>query len=713
MTAAPSTKAFQNDRFHFGRADAVAIISMFAIGGLVYGLYSPMLGFYWDDWPVVWVYNSLGPQGVMKYFAGQRPAYGWIIANLAPYLGTSPIGWHVASLVVRCASSAVLFVAFSALWPRRKDIAWLVGALVLLYPGFTLQPIALGFLEYHLSFLFFVVSLAATIFSITTPDYRRPFLAISLVTESLSYLVMEYFVGLELFRLLVIVILSNRESATWSLKKLRAALIVWSPYATIWMAYLIWRGFVFRVVSYYATTSYMDVGAGISPIIRSPASWAWGRLSTGFHNILMATVLAWARPFTPDLIKLDSRSGILSWAIATLVVGIAIYTLRRLVISTQSLRTTEASSAQPERFPGIGILLGLLGLCVAGLPYAVSGLRTSFAAQMSFDDRLTLSFMLPASLLLACLLAFRGAKRLSNFLIVSLLLFAFSVFQVQNGSLYHRDWLAQKSLFWQLAWRAPALKQGTSVFVAGVPRSLYGNHSAGVLDMLYDQNSGAGRLDYFMFDLSRLLTDEFAWDGATLSYRPGAPISGRVRSFQFQGTTAQSLVSWISPGGTIRVVSHPYENEILQGSALCLNISNLSQPGEVITDTQGLPNGPLLKMFGSEPKHEWLYFYQKAELERQLKHWDEVASLGDEAIKQGYKPGDPSEWFPFIEGYARAHKYETAVKISNAVLKESPDALAGLSSLWLRVKDEDSPNSAELIGALGVLRDELLLRGGQ
>src|SRR5208283_2244996 len=227
----------------------------------------------------------------------------------------------------RCASSAVLFVAFCELWPRRKDVAWLVGTLVLIYPGFTLQPIALGFLEYHLSFLLFVISLATTIFSITTPAYRWLFLPISLVTGVGSYLIIEYFVGLELFRLLVIAVLLNREYVTWNLKKLRTALILWSPYAMVWAAYIVWRGFYFHVVSHYAKVSYMDVGAGISPIKSSPASWAWHQLGGGIHNILMATILAWARPFSPDLIKFDSRSAVGSWAIAAFVVGIAVYTL--------------------------------------------------------------------------------------------------------------------------------------------------------------------------------------------------------------------------------------------------------------------------------------------------------------------------------------------------------------------------------------------------
>jgi hypothetical protein len=710
MTDRTPTKAINGVRLNFGRADFLAIISMFAIGSLVYGRYLSLLGYYWDDWPVVWVYHALGPRGVATYFTGLRPVYGWIFAKFAPILGFSPIGWHVVALAFRCASSAVLYLAFCALWPRRKDIAWLVGTLVLLYPGFTLQPIAFSLFQYHMSFFFFAVSLAFTIFSFTTPDYRWLFIPISLVTEGFSYLIIEYFIGLELFRLLVIVVLKSRQYVTWDLRKFGTALISWSPYATVWMAYVVWRAFFVHTPDYYDQGGYMNVGTDISPILNSPLHAASARVLGGIHNILMSTVLAWARPFNPDLIAISSHSGIVS---STIVVAIGIYTLLRLTIRATNVRASEALDDEPGRFPRTGLLLGLAGLGVAGLPLALSNLRIDFITHPSFPDRWTLMFMLPASLTLSCFLAIVGTKRLSRALFISLVLYAFSAFQVHNASLYSQDWFEQRSLFWQMGWRAPVLKRGTSVLTDGLPLSLYGNHTAGVLNLLYNPNDSAGQLDYFIFDLSRLSTDEFAWDGTTPSYRPGAPIFGRVRSFQFHGTTAQSLVSWISPGGTMRVVSQPYENEILKGSALCFNISNLSQPGEVITDAQGLPDGPLLKMFGPEPKHEWLYFYQKAELGRQLEHWDEVASLGDEAMKQGYKPGDPSEWFPFIEGYARAHKYEKAIRLSNAVLKESPDALAGLSSLWLRVKDEDTPNSAELNGALGVLGDELLLRGGQ
>ncbi len=218
MTPPTLSETSHHDRFYFGSADAVAIISFFAIGILVYGVYIPLLGFYWDDWPVIWVYSSLGPRGVANYFSADRPVSGWIYAGLAQILGLSPIGWQIIALMVRCASSAVLFVAFCGLWPKRKDVAWLVGGLVLLYPGFTLQPVALISLTHHLGFLLFVVSLATTIFSITNPGYRWLLLPTSLVTGVFSCLISEYFSGLELFRLLVIVALTGRECVTGDLK---------------------------------------------------------------------------------------------------------------------------------------------------------------------------------------------------------------------------------------------------------------------------------------------------------------------------------------------------------------------------------------------------------------------------------------------------------------------------------------------------------------
>lgn len=692
----------------FKLVDAQAIVSIFAIGALIYGVFVTSLGFYWDDWPVVWVYNSFGSQGVARYFAGQRPAYGWIIAHLAQIIGIAPTGWHTLSFLVRCASSAVLYVAFSALWPRRRDFAWLVGVLVLLYPGFTLQPIALGFLEYHLSFFLFVVSLTSTIFSLIRPAYRWVFIAVSLVTEALSYIVIEYFIGLEFLRLLIILFLACRGDEWLNVKDLKSSLRVWSPYAVVWTAYVVWRTCIFHVISGYGP-GYMEVGSHISDVLRHPVGESLRRALGLIHNILMSSILAWSRPFGPDRDAFPGRAQMISWVIAAIVVGIASYTLRRVTDEVHLERSSVRLDEDPQNFHRAVLILGAVGLVVAGIPLVVPSLLIIFDSSLSFNDRFTLSFMLPSSIVLAQLCTGLGTRRLRGAIALSVMLFAFSAFQSQNGASYRRDWLAQRSFFWQIAWRAPDLKEGASLLVDGVPRSLYGNHSAGTLDMLYGLDNHESRLNYFMFDLAELKVPGLALGGEMSSARLNEPLIGRVRSFEFEGTTTQSVVAWISPTGTFRVAMQPHVSEILEGSALIMNLSHLSHPEQVIRDGPLVPSGPLLKILGPEPRDQWLYYYQKAELQRQLQHWNAVAQLGDEAREKGAGPKDPSEWFPFIDAYTRIHQYRTAASISIRLLDERPDALGPLTSIWLRVKREDSQNSLELRNALTVLEDKLPL----
>jgi hypothetical protein len=692
--------------------NAFAIISIFAIGAMVYGPYASRLGFYYDDWPVIWIYKTFGPQGVFNYFAGERPLFGWMIAHLIPILGVFPRGWQVLAIVIRCASSAAVFVAFGALWPRRKDVAWLVGVLVLVYPGFTQQPIALTYISHHLSFLLFVCSLATTILAITNRSYRWLFFAISLVTAVASYLLIEYFLGLELFRLLVIIVLARRESQGWTVKSLRKAIVHWSPFAAVWAVIIVRRTFFFHAQSYYGVVNPKDGRNQFLLLLTSPIRSASIRIFGALHNILVATILSWARPFSPNLIDLNSRAQFRSLAIAAVVAAIVIYMVRLLTVSAVSTQALESSEDKPLGFGKEALLLGLAGLVVADLPFALSGVLADFGPHPSFFDRFTLPFVLAASLILVVFLVSLGATLLSRVLVVSLI-FAFSAFQVQDMSLYRQDWELQRSLFWQIAWRAPALKPGSCVFIDGMPRSLYSNHSAGMLDLLYNRTNSAGRLNYFIFDLEELALLKTSYAATQLSYKPGDPIYGRVHIYQFQGTPTPSLVAWLSPNGILRIVTENDTNEILRGSALPLSLSHLSQPDEIINDLPGSPNGPLTQILGPEPEHDWSYYYQKAELERQLKHWDVVAALGDEVRKEGYSPKDFSEWFPFIDGYTRAHRYRTAADLSLEVLDNCPDALEALSSLWLRVKHEDSQNSAELSSAFDRLGPRLVLQKGQ
>jgi hypothetical protein len=110
----------------------------------------------------------------------------------------------------------------------------------------------------------------------------------------------------------------------------------------------------------------------------------------------------------------------------------------------------------------------------------------------------------------------------------------------------------------------------------------------------------------------------------------------------------------------------------------------LSNPTLVLTDVQP-PEMPI-SLFGKEPPHTWCYYYEKAELARQVGDWETVAALGDQARAQGFVPGDALEWLPFIEGYVITGDYRTARELSILAYQDDSRPRKGLCHAWQRIQ---------------------------
>jgi len=90
-----------------------------------------------------------------------------------------------------------------------------------------------------------------------------------------------------------------------------------------------------------------------------------------------------------------------------------------------------------------------------------------------------------------------------------------------------------------------------------------------------------------------------------------------------------------------------------------------------------------------EPAHGWCYYFEKADLARQLGDWETVTQLGDAAFALDDYPNDPVERFVFIEGYAHTTDWEKAVELSQASYKVSKNYVAPLlCKLWDRIERE-------------------------
>src|SRR5262245_54415544 len=101
--------------------------------------YAPLisqLGFYRDDWYLIWVAQYQGSDGIIALFRGDRPLFGWFYALDYLLLGNAPLGWHILGLIVKLVTALGTLWLLRSLWPQQKLETTLITLLYVVYPGF-------------------------------------------------------------------------------------------------------------------------------------------------------------------------------------------------------------------------------------------------------------------------------------------------------------------------------------------------------------------------------------------------------------------------------------------------------------------------------------------------------------------------------------------------------------------------------------------------
>jgi hypothetical protein len=190
-------------------------------------------------------------------------------------------------------------------------------------------------------------------------------------------------------------------------------------------------------------------------------------------------------------------------------------------------------------------------------------------------------------------------------------------------------------------------------------------------------------MDYVLFyPTSRL--------GGTLQLlEKGQSVSYDFISEEFNGNTSQSLAFYYQPPGCLRLLDPEIdsENHLLPDESLMRESSRLSSPESILMDsTAQVPN-----IYYPEPTHGWCYYFEKADLARQMGDWELVAKLGDEAFNLTDYPNDPVERFVFIEGYANTGNWERTKELAIQSFKVSPNYVGPLLCKLLNRIDLELP----------------------
>ena len=632
----------------------LAIVAMFA-----YGLLLPQLGFYWDDMGISWIRYQLGPEAMARYFSTNRPVWGLLYQITTRVFPQVPIYWQAFALFCRWLTGLLVWAILREIFPKLPWLALATALLFLVYPGFNQQSGAFLYSHFFIVLNFFLFSHYLMLRAREDRYWLKT--GFGMLFSALNLWMHEYFFVLELMRPAVIWTALREENLDFR-ARLRRTLDLWAPYLTVFLAAVLSRLFIFNNQIY-------EIGGGQA--VTTPSNL----LATIPASLWTVTLAAWAQVFRlPDLATDGPRITLVYGAVALVTYGVLVAAL----FGKQAQGPVRSDSKDAFWVMGLGGFI----LLVAGWPFWLTGVPVSLGYPA---NRAALSFMLGVSLLLAGLLAL--LPRHINWILLAVFVSLAAGRQFQWSNDFRRDWNAQKNLFWQMTWRAPVLEPGT-IMLMNEELAFYADNSIGAaLNWIFAPDNHTSRVDYVLFYPTNRL------GGTLTSMKPGQAVKYDYLAGQFEGNTSQVVAFYYAPPACLRLLDpeiDPY-NRLIPDDSLMREAAKISSSEPILQAGESKSQMP--EIYGPEPEHGWCYYFQRADLARQLEDWQQVADLGDRAFKLDDHPNDSLERFVFVEGYAHMSRWEQALEQSQVSYQVSKNYVGPLlCRLWDRVEREVPPS---------------------
>ena len=631
---------------------------------LTYGILIPFLGFYWDDFPYTWFAHIGGASGVFRAVAEDRPALGLVFGITVPLLGNHPLPWQLFAIFTHWLFSFYIFKIIQTIWPADAEKACWIAALSLVYPGFSQHWISVIYSQAFLLFSLYFLSILLMIRAIKEERKYWLYTIAAVVISLFSMACSEYTVGFELLRPLIIFLVLPFNNAKKNLKpQLKIMLIKWFPYLISLVAFGIYRVFFAASVLYSVRIT--------DELIGNPFGVFLDFIESSLNNLFNSGVIAWIKPFT---ILVNLNPSHITARMYLLIVGLAFFFL--MIIFSRINKTKNRQSRRKDSKWGMtALLLGLAGIIAAGIPF----FAVKYELLLSFPyDRLSLPMILGSCLMIVGVVNILIKKSVLRNIIL-ILIVSFSVgSQFLSANTFREDWDSLKNFFWQLHWRIPDIKNGTMLLTDKMPLRYYSDNSlTAPLNWSYEKSTENNVLPLILNFLSVRVGNRIP------NLQPNTPINQYYRIVNFIGNTSNSLVFQFAPPGCVHILDPDLDRFNPSLSRELISANHLSNFARILDTAQSRVEP--LDILGTEPDHNWCYYYQKAELARQSSQWTEIVNLGNLAFSLNDYPNDPIERFPFIEAYAHTGDYHKALELSQKTIEISPLYTDMVCALWDRV----------------------------
>jgi len=270
---------------------------------------------------------------------------------------------------------------------------------------------------------------------------------------------------------------------------------------------------------------------------------------------------------------------------------------------------------------------------------------------------------------------------------------------IRTGNDFRWAWVNQQRFYWQMHWRVPNLEPNTVIFSDGAIFQYTGDYPTALsLNLLYPSGKGKDRqLPYWFFELDR------GFHRYAKYYLNGQIMEDQLRNISFEGWSLDSiLIDYDSNlGNCLWVVS--------EGDETIYSLPTMTQQALPLSDLdriKHIPENTPDNLFGQEIAHRWCYYFEKAELARQMGDWQQVNDLSNEVIKKGFNPQNLFEWRPFVDGYLHNGNYRAANDLSLQIYQSEKETRDMLCALWI-TRIRELPEDPQLLEYAELIEDQL------
>ncbi|MDX9993090.1 MAG: hypothetical protein RBS68_13710 [Anaerolineales bacterium] len=652
------------------KTDLLKIASLILIPALAYLPLLAQFGYAFDDWYLMWSAKAYGPQAFFPIFRIDRPLRAYLMFPAYQLFGENPLGYNLSAFALRVIGAFLFWWMLRMLWPRAQTATMGIALLFVIYPGFLSQPNAIDYQSHIAALALALFSLALTVKALTGANSTPKRIALLTASAVLGWLylgLMEYYIGFELIRVLLVGLLAFRAEDRWPLR-IRKTIINWLPLAVVPFGFVFWRVFIF-VGERKATDAGAQLALAIASPLRAALGWAMGLLQDIFQTVFMA----WVLPLAQLL------GGLTVWQIAAgLVLGILGALIAGLALRNDK---NEDRDWRAEAF-WLGALMVTAGL----IPVVLANRSVEFP----YYSRYTLISSTGAAMMAAALVFSLPGQKLRQ-VSFSILVFLSVLTHFANSVNAANETASMRDFWWQVAWRAPMLEQNSTLIA--------------------------------QYPLSPMQEDYFVWGPANLIYYPQKLYPKDIQPGLFaalptdetlqkvltrerqQYDKRRNIITYanyrnilvlVQPTTTSCVRILGPENADI--SSLDAEIFIQMAPFSEIERVQagGDQPTPPYFAFGDEPEHGWCYYYQKASLARQYNDWQTVLAMGSQARLKNLSPYDEIEWIPFLQAEALLGEPERLNEIG-AQMKD--EFARGQACLALSGMDGVSSETASQIDA--------------